>query len=97
MQSVIAVVGAVGLQSGATEGMDRIQKRMMRRIAVIVGEDLDKRTKQQEEVEKSMTQEMEAGKKTAYDKRPLEARLKTNSIFLLDSVHVALSVHAGSQ
>lgn len=78
MQSIIALVGAVGLQSGASESIERVQQKMKKRIAVIVGEDLDKKLSEQQEVEKTMSMQIAAEKKVVVERRPLEVNLTCN-------------------
>lgn len=75
MQSVIALAGAVGLQSGATESIERVQQKMRKRIAVIVGEDLDKKLSEKQEVDKTMSMKIATEKKVILERRPLQVML----------------------
>lgn len=66
------MVGAVGLQSGVSESIEKVQQKMKKRIAVIVGEDLDKKLTEQQEVEKTMSMQIAAEKKVTLERRPVE-------------------------
>lgn len=75
VQSIIALVGAVGLQSGASESVERVQEKMKNRIAVIVGEDLDKKLTEQQQKERDRSMQVAASRKAIVDQPPVEVRL----------------------
>lgn len=57
MQSLLALVGAVGLQSGAKSDAQKVEEGMRRRMETIFGDGFDKRLKDQVESETTMKED----------------------------------------
>lgn len=51
MQSLLAVLGAVGLQSSASQEMEQVEAKMKERIEMIMGDQLSKAKEQVEELQ----------------------------------------------
>lgn len=59
MQSLLALVGAISLQSGAKQDAHKVREGMRRRMEVILGDGFDKRLKDQQQNEPSFHQKYE--------------------------------------
>lgn len=54
MQSLLALVGAISLQSGARRDAQQVEEGMRNRMETILGDGFDKRLKDQQESEATM-------------------------------------------
>eukprot|EP00920_Eleutheroschizon_duboscqi_P018153 GHVT01043376.1.p1 GENE.GHVT01043376.1~~GHVT01043376.1.p1 ORF type:complete len:229 (-),score=56.93 GHVT01043376.1:274-960(-) len=70
MQSMLAILGAVGLQSGASQDEEVVARATRRRVEEIVGASLERATEQQEELE----QIIKPTKEKADGHKPLKLR-----------------------
>lgn len=64
MQSLLALVGAVSLQSGAKQDAQKVEEGMRNRMEAILGDGFDKRLKDQQENDASMNKKDEADRWT---------------------------------
>lgn len=64
MQSLLALVGAISLESGAKRDAKKVEEGMRNRMEAILGDGFDKRLKEQQENEGILNQQDEAERLT---------------------------------
>ena len=69
MQSMLAVLGAVGLQSGASQEAEEVEQRMKQHIEAIMGDKLSRAKEQVEELQEAYKPEP-----TTKEGKPLKVR-----------------------
>lgn len=70
VQSLLAILGAVGLQSGASQEAEQVEQRMKQHIEAIMGDKLSRAKEQAEELQEAYKPEPKSK-----EGKPLKVRL----------------------